>query len=97
MPTFIMLANYTQQGLSRIKDTTKRAEEVKALASKAGLTMKETYWVLGQHDVVAVFDAPSDEAMTSFALSIAKMGNITTQTLRAFTATEMGRILDKTP
>lgn len=97
MPTFIMLANYTQQGLSRIKDTTKRAEEVKALASKAGLTMKETYWVLGPHDVVAVFDAPSDEAMTAFALSIAKMGNITTQTLRAFTATEMGRILDKTP
>ena len=41
--------------------------------------MQESYWTLGQYDVVAVFEAPDDEAMTAFALSIAKLGNVKTR------------------
>ena len=57
--------------------------------------MKETYWTLGAHDVVAIFEAPNDEAMTSLGLSLGKLGNVRTQTLRAFTAAEMKGILGK--
>ena len=95
MASYILLASYTEQGIKGIKETVKRTDAVKALAKKAGITMKESYWTLGQFDVVAVFDAPDDEAMTAFSLSVAKMGNVKTQTLRAFSGKEMSGILDK--
>ena len=93
MASYILLATYTEQGLKTVKDTVKRASTVKELAKKAGIDMKDTYWTLGQFDVVAVFEAPNDEAMTAFALSIARQGNIKTQTLRAFSGKEMSDIL----
>jgi uncharacterized protein with GYD domain len=57
--------------------------------------MKESYWTLGAYDVVAVFDAPDDESMTAFSLSVAKLGNVMTQTLRAFSSADMAGILAK--
>jgi uncharacterized protein with GYD domain len=45
--------------------------------------------------VVALFEAPDDETMTAFSLSVAKLGNVKTQTLRAFSAKDMGGILAK--
>jgi len=95
MATYILLGRYTAQGLKDIKKTTQRAQTVKQMAAKAGLNMKETYWTLGQYDVVAVFEAPDDEAMTAFALSVARSGNVTTQTMRAFASTEMDTMLSK--
>ncbi|HWB45987.1 MAG TPA: GYD domain-containing protein [Hyphomicrobiaceae bacterium] len=95
MATYVLLATYTEQGLRGIKDTIKRTEAVREMAKKAGLTMKESYWTLGQYDVVAVFEAPDDAAMTAFALAIAKLGNVKTQTLRAFSSKEMAGVLGK--
>jgi uncharacterized protein with GYD domain len=96
MANYILLATYSEQGLKGIKDTVKRTEAVRDMAKKAGLTMKESYWTLGQYDVVAVFEAPDDESMTAFALSVARLGNVKTQTLRAFSSKEMTAILGKT-
>src|SRR5262245_27140948 len=95
MATYILLATYTEQGLKGIKDTVKRTDAVKEMAKKAGLTMKESYWTLGQYDVVAVFEAPDDDTMTAFSLSVAKLGTVKTQTLRAFSSKEMSGILGK--
>jgi len=95
MATYILLASYTEQGIKGIKDTVKRTDAVRALAKKAGLTMKESYWTLGQYDVVAVFEAPDDESMTAFSLSVAKLGNVKTQTLRAFSGKDMTGIIGK--
>jgi uncharacterized protein with GYD domain len=95
MANYILLASYSEQGLKGIKDTVKRTDAVRELAKKAGITMKESYWTLGPYDVVAVFEAPDDETMTAFSLSVAKLGNVKTQTLRAFSAKEMSSILGK--
>jgi uncharacterized protein with GYD domain len=95
MATYILLATYTEQGIKGIKDTVKRTDAVRTLAKKAGVTMKESYWTLGAYDVVAVFEAPDDETMTAFSLSVAKLGNVKTQTLRAFSGSEMSAILGK--
>lgn len=73
----------------------KRTDAVRDLAKKAGLTMKESYWTLGQYDVVAVFEAPDDESMTAFSLSVARLGNVKTQTLRAFSGKDMAGIVAK--
>jgi uncharacterized protein with GYD domain len=95
MATYVMLATYTAQGLKGVKETLKRTEAVRELAKKAGVTMRESYWTLGAYDVVAVFEAPDDETMTAFSLSVARLGNVKTQTLRAFSAKDMGTVLGK--
>jgi uncharacterized protein with GYD domain len=95
MANYILLATYTEQGVKGVKDTVKRTGTVRDMARKAGLAMKESYWTLGAYDVVALFEAPDDETMTAFALSVARLGNVKTQTLRAFSAEEMGGILAK--
>jgi uncharacterized protein with GYD domain len=95
MATYILLGNFTEQGIRHVKDSPKRAETVKDLAKKAGVTVKELYWTLGQYDVVAIFDAPDETAVTALGLSLAALGNVRTQTLRAFTGTEISAIIRK--
>ena len=95
MATFIMLGQFTDQGIRNVKDTTKRAEAVKAAGKKVGVTVKDLYWTLGQYDTVLVADAQDEAAMTSFGLTVGAHGNVRTQTLRAFSAEEMGRIIGK--
>jgi uncharacterized protein with GYD domain len=95
MPTYITLAKLTQQGITNIKDTTKRADAYKTLAKQFGCTVKEIFWTQGQYDMVAIVDAPDDASATALAMSVGKLGNIRTQTLRAFTAAELAPILDK--
>lgn len=95
MPTYIMLGSFTDQGVRAVKDSPKRAEAVRAAAKKFGITVKDVYWTMGQYDTVLIADAPDETAMTTFGLSVGALGNVRTQTLRAFTADEMGKILGR--
>ena len=65
------------------------------LAKKFGSTVTATYWTIGHYDVVAMIDAPDDQAVTGLLLSLGAAGNVRTQTLRAFSADQMGQILAK--
>lgn len=95
MANYIILGNFTDQGIRNVKETTKRADAVRSMAEKVGATIKNIYWTLGSFDIVAVMEAPDDETATALGLSIGTLGNIRTQTLRAFTADEIGNILGK--
>jgi uncharacterized protein with GYD domain len=57
--------------------------------------IKEAFWTMGAYDVVLLIDAPDDEAMTAFTLKLGMLGNVKTQTMRAFRREEMEDILDK--
>lgn len=93
MATYIMLANFTDQGIRNVKDTTRRADAFKDLAKDAGATVTDIYWTLGQFDVVVIIDAPDDAVMTGLGLALGKSGNVRTQTLRAFSQPDMNNIL----
>ena len=95
MPTYIVLGHFTDQGVRSVKDTTKRAEAMKATAKKFKMTVKETFWTLGAYDVATIVDAPDEATVTAFGLSLGALGNVRTQTLRAFTAEEMTGIIGK--
>ena len=95
MPTYIMLGQFTDQGIRSVKETTKRAEALKEMAKKVGATVKEVYWTLGSYDVATVVDAPDDMSATALFLSVGALGNVRTQTLRAYSPEEMGRVLGK--
>jgi uncharacterized protein with GYD domain len=95
MATYIVLAHFSDQGIRGVKDSPKRADAFKALAKKAGANVKELYWTLGSYDVVAIVEAPDVETITAIGLSIGKLGNVRTETLRAFSKVEMATILNK--
>jgi uncharacterized protein with GYD domain len=95
MATYILLGTFTDQGIRNIKDTTKRAEAVRGMAKKAGVTVNDMYWTLGQYDVAAILDSPDEESITSLALSIGVLGNVRTQLLRAFNEEEITSILGR--
>jgi uncharacterized protein with GYD domain len=95
MATFITTIKFTQQGIKGIDETTKRAAALKAVAKKMGVKVTNTYWTMGDHDGVLIFEAPDDETATTLLLHLGASGNVHTSTVRAFTATEMDSILTK--
>ena len=95
MATYIVLGSFTDQGIRAVKETTKRADALHTIGKKVGVTVKEVYWTLGQYDVATIVEASDEAAVTAFGLSIGVLGNVRTQTLRAFSADEMGKILGK--
>jgi uncharacterized protein with GYD domain len=96
MATFISLVSFTDQGIRSVKESPKRADAFKAMAKKLGVTVKEIYWTLGHFDAVAVLEG-DDEAVTSTLLKLGSLGNVRSETLRAFSAAEMGRIVGNIP
>ena len=97
MATYIALVNFTDQGIRHIRQTTERAKGLMNAAAKLGIKIKDIYWTLGAFDAVFTAEAPDDETMTAFAASMGSLGNIRTQTMRAFSAQEMNQILAKLP
>src|SRR5207302_5972705 len=84
-----------QQGIRNVKDTIKRAAAATAEAEKMGVKVTDSFWTMGAYDVVLLLDAPNDETMTAFALKLGALGNVKTQTMRAFRRKEMEGILAK--
>jgi len=97
MPTYISLVQFTDKGIQAAKETTRRMSDWAAKVKPMGVTIKDMYWTLGQYDQVCVFEAPNDETAASVLLAADMLGNIRTQTMRAFTSSEMQTILDKAP
>lgn len=97
MAIYIGLLNFTEKGIQSVKQTTQRAAAAKEVGQRMGVTMREIYWTLGSHDIVCVLEAPDDAAVTAFNLAIGTQGNVRSQTLRAFTAAELDKVLAKLP
>jgi uncharacterized protein with GYD domain len=95
--TYISLWNFSDQGIRAVKDTTKRAGIMKEMAQKAGVTVKDIYWTLGTYDGVVLFEAPNEEAVAALGLALGALGNVRTQTVRAFSLDEMNGVLGKLP
>jgi uncharacterized protein with GYD domain len=95
--TYVALVNFTDQGVRNIRHTTDRAKWLINAAANLGVRIKEIYWTMGAFDAVFTAEAPDDETITAFVASMGSLGNIRTQTMRAFSAEEMARILAKVP
>ena len=95
MATYIVLGQFTDQGIRDVTDTTKRAEKLREMGLKAGVAIKDVYWTVGQYDIATIVEAPDDATLTALLLSVGKLGNVRTHTLRAFSASEMQAILGR--
>jgi uncharacterized protein with GYD domain len=95
MPTYISLVQFTDKGIQAAKQTTERVADWAEKVQSKGVTIKQMYWTLGHYDQVCIFEAPDEETAASVLLDADMLGNIRTQTMRAFTTSEMDKILAK--
>ncbi|HAF16692.1 MAG TPA: GYD family protein [Blastocatellia bacterium] len=95
MAKYVSLLQFTDQGIRNVKDTVKRAAAATAEAEKMGLKVTDSFWTMGAYDVVLLLDAPDDETVSAFTLKLGSLGNVKSQTMRAFRREEMESILAK--
>jgi len=93
MARYILLVNWTDQGIRNVKDSPKRLDAARNAAKGVGAEIRDFYMTMGDHDLVLVVDAPTDEAVAKFALIQGGAGNVRTKTLKAFSETEYRAIV----
>lgn len=96
MKTYVSLINWTEQGIKDFRDTTERAEAFSKSVQNAGGRVREIIWTVGEYDLVCVADFPDEETGVAALLKVGSLGNIRSNTLRAFDADEMADIISRT-
>ena len=94
MPHYIILVNWTDQGIRNAKESAKRSKAAMALIEKLGGKM-QIYYTMGNYDVVSIAEAPNDEVVMQATLQLGAGGSIRTTTLKAWTAAEATKIIEK--
>jgi uncharacterized protein with GYD domain len=95
MPKYVVLFNWTDQGVANAKDTVNRYRAAKEFVESKGGKIDTIFWTIGPYDLMAVTDAPDDETGTAINLALASTGNLRTLTMRAFGEGEMEAIVSK--
>ena len=95
MPSYIVLMNWTDQGVKSFKDSVDRAAAAEIALSPAGIRFTDIRWTVGAHDLIATLEAPDEETLAAALLTLAAEGDLRTTTLRAFTAEEMKGVIAK--
>jgi uncharacterized protein with GYD domain len=96
MPTYVSLVHWTDQGIRNYNDSTKRLEDFTKLAESKGGRVRDALYTVGEYDMVTVTEFPDDETATEALLQAGALGNIRSNTMRAFTADEMDGIVRRT-
>lgn len=94
MATYIVLSNFTDQGIRNVKESPNRLVAATKMAADMGVTIKQGFWTMGNYDLVIIAEG-SEEAIAAWLFKAGSLGNVKSQTLRAFGADEMNRILAK--
>ena len=97
MSTYIMLVNYTDQGIANVKSSPKRADAARFLAKSCGAELKDVYLTLGTYDLVLRVEAAEDEAVARFALALDSLGNVRSLTMKAFPEEQYRDIIRSLP
>ncbi|HEY7176299.1 MAG TPA: GYD domain-containing protein [Micromonosporaceae bacterium] len=95
MPKYVSLINWTDKGIHDYTDSVARNAEGQALAKRLGGAITDSYWTVGEYDLVVVAEFPDDEAATAFLLAVGSETNVRTKTMRAFDASEFSDIVGK--
>jgi uncharacterized protein with GYD domain len=95
MVTYVVLAKFTDQGIRNAKESPKRADAFKEMAKTFGVIVKDIVWTQGRYDIVIIVEASDESSAMSLSLSLGALGNVRTETLRAFSAAEMTDIVGK--
>jgi uncharacterized protein with GYD domain len=93
MSVYMLLCNFTDQGVRNIKDAPSRGAAAREMGKKLGVDIKAGYLAMGTYDLLIHAEAASDEAMATFVMSLASKGNVRTTTLKVFPEAEYDKIV----
>jgi uncharacterized protein with GYD domain len=93
MPAYMLLCNYTDQGIRNIKEAPNRRAAAIELGKNLGVDIKAAYLAIGPYDLVIQVEASNDEALATFLLSLASKGNVRTTSLKLFPEAEFDKIV----
>ena len=96
MPVFIVLGNWTDQGIKKVKKAPDRIKDTHSAIEQSGGKM-QLYYTLGEYDFVMVIEAPNDEAIMRILLRLGSLGNVRTKTLKAWTESEGAKAISPMP
>jgi len=94
MPHYIILGNFTEQGIKNVRQVPKRDDEARRMIEQAGGKM-QIYYTLGEYDFIAITEMPDDEAMMKFLLQAGSLGNVRTKTLKAWTESDSTKVISQ--
>ncbi len=94
MSTYVSLINWTDEGAKTASNTVDRAEAAQKVVADMGGSL-QVYWTMGQYDMVAISEFPDDEAAVAFLAKLSSLGNVRTQTMRAFNGDDVRGIMSK--
>jgi uncharacterized protein with GYD domain len=92
LPSFVVLGNWTEQGIRNVQDAPKRIRETHSIVEKAGGKM-QLFYTLGKFDFVMIVEVPNDDVVMAIILCLGSMGNLRTTTMKAWTEAEGAKIL----
>ena len=95
MATYVVLTRWTDQGARNAKDTVQRAAAFRADLERRGGKLLSIYWTHGEYDIVITIETPDTETAMAALLALGGLGNVRTETLLAFSDTEMASIIQK--
>lgn len=97
MSHYVSLLRYTAQGIAKVKESPSRLDAARKAAESMGGKIHSWYLTMGHHDAVIISEFPNDEACARFMLSVSALGNVTTQTMKAFNEAEYRKIVGSLP
>ena len=92
MSNFVILGNWTEQGIKNVKDAPKRVIDSRKMVEKAGGKM-QFYTTMGKYDFMLLVEIPKDEDLAAIMLCVGSMGNVRTNTMKAWTEEQAAKIL----
>jgi uncharacterized protein with GYD domain len=95
MSTYISLVKWTEQGVKNARDTVRRAREFQSDVERRGGKVLSIYWTQGRYDLITAVDFPDEQTAMAQLLALGGIGNIRTETLHAFSESEMEAIIRK--
>ena len=95
MSTYIILINWTDQGIRTVKESPQRLATAKKVIEAAGGKMTGFYLTMGRYDMIAIAEAPNDESVATIMLGLGSGGGIRTETMKAFTEDQYRDIIAK--
>ncbi len=97
MPTYAILADYTDQGIRTVKEAPQRLTAAKNLAKSFNGRVRQFYLAMGAHDMVVIAEFPGDDTVAQFVLAVGSLGNVRTSTLRLFPEAEFKQLIKALP
>ena len=84
MPVYVVLGNYTEQGVRNIKQMADLRQAAEQWTEAQGGRVVANYTTLGPYDFVFIVELPSPEVALEGAFLFGSQGEVRTQTMLAF-------------